>query len=269
MGQSNFVYLDTNILSALAKVQGKWPEIRAFLLDNNLTIAFSGINLVELSDATHLHTPISDLLLSVPSAIAKPTETILSEEISAHPQERTETLSNFSFSEAAAQGYTASDIALFFSSSGTRSARRDLNKHAMLMPRQIEELKSNFPPSQNGKYQLSQSEDFCRSIVLQWLGKVNPEFIRNLKINEFNPKTFQTIWLYAQLVFLKHYLGDRRSTKLSDFGDFHHLAIISYSSLVVTERDLSSLLNQIKKQGSSLASTNIQNIGFLRERRWI
>jgi hypothetical protein len=88
---SRFVYFDTNILSHLAKNKQLWSKLSEFLTQNDLTLAVS-VQVAELSDAKSLHQSLTELFVSVPSALVKSWDVILNEEVKAHPQKRTETL---------------------------------------------------------------------------------------------------------------------------------------------------------------------------------
>jgi len=88
---SRFLYCDTNILSHLAKHPELWPRIAEYLLAYDLTIAV-GTQVAELSDVDRLHKPLSSLLTAVPAGIIKQWDVVLSEEVSAHPGQRPDTL---------------------------------------------------------------------------------------------------------------------------------------------------------------------------------
>ncbi|HEX8633125.1 MAG TPA: hypothetical protein VF703_03125 [Pyrinomonadaceae bacterium] len=49
---SRFIYLDTNILSILAKDQSQWRPRQDFLYRNKLCVAVSGAQVAELSSDT-------------------------------------------------------------------------------------------------------------------------------------------------------------------------------------------------------------------------
>jgi len=89
---SNFIYLDTNILSHIAKNKGLMSSLFNFLIKNDLCIAISDAHFAELYDAKKLHSQLSSLLLFMPSVIIKPREKIIEEEVKSHPNIRTETL---------------------------------------------------------------------------------------------------------------------------------------------------------------------------------
>ena len=74
-----FAYFDTNIYSHLAKNPKLWCPLCRFLLNNDLCFSFSSANFVELVPVTYLHSKITELILSMPSAVLKPWGTILNE----------------------------------------------------------------------------------------------------------------------------------------------------------------------------------------------
>jgi len=260
---SRFVYFDTNILSHFAKNKQLWSKLSEFLTENDLTLAVS-VQVAELSDAKSLHQSLTELFVSVPSALVKSWDVILNEEVKAHPEKRTETLLTYPLNAIIFDG--VQKLRDFFSSKNLRDARKDQLENAQQYAKRHTDLKGNFPPSKTGKYTREQADEFAWIQVMQWLGDTHRDFLASFQnnIKNFRPEVFLSVRLFAHLIFYKYYLGRREPNKISDFGDLSHLFLIPYCDLAIMERDLCNVLNQIKRHQDTLASTIVRDIDFVK-----
>ncbi len=263
---SRFVYLDTNIISTLAKDRSSWPDLLSFLEAHDLTMGLSTAQVAELADAKRLHSDLVGLFVSVPTGVLKIWDTIVSEEVSAHPNFRTDPLLLYSLNAILLEEDGLQKLFAFLSSPELYAARQDQLKYANQMEDRHSTLKENFPPSKSGKYTKHQADEFVDNIVIQWLFRDHRQFlIESMKnVNGYNLKVFKSIRLFGYVNFYKYYLGQREPKKLSDFGDLGHLFYIPYCELAVMERDLCNILNQIKRNHDILENTIIRNIDFLK-----
>lgn len=241
-----------------------------FLSDNDLALGICGAQLSELADAPQLHQALVELFMIVPSALLKDWEDIRDEEVEAHPNHRKASLLKFKLNSLLFKPNGVEELLAFFGSTALREARNDQKRHAKRLRGRHEELKNNFPPSKSGKYIREQANEFATYIVFQVLGDTHSDFLNKFRndVKDLHPEVFLSVWIFAQVIYYKYYLGGRDPKRMSDFGDLAHLALIPYCELVVMERDLCNVLNQIKKNGSSLASTEIRNIDFFQEWTW-
>ena len=267
---SRFVYLDTNIISRLAKNRSLWPQLLGFLEKNDLTLGLGTAQIAELADARRLHPSLVALFLNVPTGILKIWDTIIAEEVEAHPQRRTQPLLLYALNAILLEDDGVQELCAYLSSEGLSEARRDQLLHAQQMSARHAQLKQNFPPSKSGKYVRGQSDQFADIQVMQWLVYDHRDFLEKMQadISQFHPEVFLSIRLYAYVLFYKYYLGKRELKKLSDFGDLGHLFYIPYYELAVMERDLCNILKQIKQNHDVLSNTIVKNIDFLSEWDW-
>jgi hypothetical protein len=263
---SNFAYFDTNILSQLAKNDDIRPGCFRYLEENDLTIGLGGGQVSELSDAEGLHEKLFVLLISTPTGIIKNPDEILSEEVRAHPKQRTDTLLMYPLNAILLEDNGPQSFVDFLSSDKLKSARRDQLQHAKRMPNRLNNLKRNFPPSKSGKYTREQADNFAHYQVIQWLSFDHKDFLEQFikQPEKMHHNVFLSVRLYGYVIFYKYYLGQREPKKLSDFGDLFHIFPLPYCEVVVMERDLCNILNQIKKNHNILNSTIIHNIDFLK-----
>jgi hypothetical protein len=263
---SRFVYLDTNIVSEIVKNEQIWSRFFEYLRDAGLTLGMGGGQISELSDAKSLLTDLARFLISVPTGLIKNWDEIIAEEVTSHPSMRTESLLMYPLNAILLENDGFSKLIRFLKSKGLTDARNDQLKHAKKMKDQHASLKSNFPPAKSGKYDKRQADEFAQAMVIQWLAFDHRQFLKEMQqdISSFELGVFQSIRLYAYTLFYKYYLGQREPNKLSDFGDLFHLFAIPYCELVVMERDLANILNQIKNNQKILESTEILDIDFLR-----
>lgn len=267
---SRFVYFDTNIISDVAKHPTLWSKLATVFEKNDLTLGLSTGQMAELSDARELHPSLVPFFFSVPTALLKTWDVILAEEVEAHPRRRTESLLMYPVNAMLLEDGGMEKLLAFLSSDPLADARRNQRLCAHLMGERHAQLKSNFPPLRSGKYVRSQSDEFANIEVMQWLFSHHRQFLETMDrdISVLHSEVFLSIRLYAYVLFYKYYLGNRNPTKLSDFGDLGHLFYVPYCELVVMERDLCNVLNQIKRNHNVLDNTIIKNIDFLRQWDW-
>jgi hypothetical protein len=267
---SRFAYFDTNIYSHLAKNTHLWNPLLGFLLANDLCFSFSSANLAELADAKSIHHKLADLLLCMPSAVIKTWDAILEEEVKVHPHRRTDSLLLDPIIRLLLDENGHEILRDWFTSDKLAESRADQLRYARQMVTTHSRLKSNFPPSKSGKYTRQQADEFATYNVMQWLGDTHYSFLASFKDRplDLHTEVFLSVRLYALVIFYKYYLGRREPKRLSDFGDLAHLCSLPYCKLVITERDLCSVLNQIKRNHDILDSTVVRDIDFFEDWTW-
>lgn len=255
-------YFDTNILSYLVHNQQLWPRLHEFLTQNNYVLGISSAHVAELSEATRQHQALAELFMRVPSGILKTWEAIFAEEVHAHPQKREESLLAYQF--APSDSDNLQRIQVFLSSQRLALARQDQLRYAQQMPERYSELQDNFPSSKTGKFTVSQADQFAWMQVIQWLGQMHRDFLIRFQndIGHFHTDMFLSIRLFAHVIFYKYYIGKRKPQKTSDFGDLAHVFLLPYCDIIIMERDLCNILNQIKRNHDTLAATAIHTINF-------
>jgi len=262
---SNFVYFDTNIILEIAKNKSLWNDLYTFLEQNDLTMGLSTGQIAEIADAKKLHQPLVGLFLSVPTALLKIWDVIVNEEIESYPNVRTKTLMMYPLNVILAEKNGVDKLFGFLSSDNLVNARSQQKVLATQMYSRHRQLKKNFPPSKTGKYDKEQASFFADVLVMQMLANIDRQFLVeiNKDISLLHLEVFKSIRTYAYLLFYKYYLGNREPSKLSDFGDLGHLFYLPYCRLIVMERDLCAILNQIKQNQDVLENSIIKNIEFL------
>jgi len=263
---SNFIYLDTNILSYIAKNKNMWGSLQKFLVENDLCIAISDAHFAELYDAKKLHSQLSNLLILIPSAMIKTRDEIIEQETKSHPNRRTKSLLAIPINQLILEEDGFDKLMGFFSSNKLRDARKGQKLSAKKMLGVHKKLKPNFPPSKSGKYNKNQASEFADYIAMQWLGAINKKFLKPFikNIKNFKPEIFLSIRIFAYTIFYKYYLQNREPNKLSDFGDLFHVFYIPYCKLAIIEKDLCDVLNQIKRNSNILNNVKIENIDFFK-----
>lgn len=264
---SRFMYLDTNIYWHLAKNKHLWNPLLKFLLKHDLCNSFSSANLAELAGVTFLHDDLAKLLLCMPSVVIKTWDMILDEEITSHPNYRDNTLLLDPIIRLAVKKNGHEELKSMFTSKKLIFAREEQLRYAKQMKLSHSNYKQNFPPASSGKYIKQQADEFADFIVLQWLSSTHLNFLKKFKnsVTKLNTKVFQSVRIFGLVNFYKYYLGNRNINKLSDFGDFAHLCFLPYCNLVIIEKDLCNILNQIKNNHDILHKTIIRNIDFFKD----
>ncbi len=260
-----FLYLDTNIWSHLAKDSQYWAPLGRYLAREGMVLGVSGAQLVELSDAQGLHSALCALFDSLPCALTKPWDQIMSEEFRAYPAPRRDSLLLCDLRAAMSQSSAGVLGQLLLSPDKWRAVRQQQRRNAEQMSSRLAQRKSTFPPSSTGYYTVKQAGLFADLQVIQWLAQIFGELpsCQHDGKMEFHPEVFSSIRLYALVVFYKYYLQQREARRQSDFGDLFHLFPVPYCELVVLERDLCEILRQIGRRCDVLRSTRVCNIDWL------
>ncbi len=256
---SKFIYLDTNILSELAKKKLPWKPFRNFLIKNDLTIAITGQQLLELEPAHRLHSGLEVLLDEFSSAFIKTWDKILDEEINSHPKYRMQSLYF--------KTLTIKDVHEIISIIKKDRMNAEQHKYAAQLNSRHQVLKGNFKPKRGNKFTVNDAKIFTSLNVRQQIGSYKHNFLLPYKndFSRFNISPFKSIKLYAEFIFYKYYLGNREPKELSDFGDLAHLHAIPYCEYAIIEKDNCEILNQIKHNENTLNLTTIKKMKFIRE----
>jgi hypothetical protein len=257
---SECVYLDTNILSLAVEHSEWYRPFFNFLFRNHLYIAFSDSLLLELSQAARKHADFNTFFTILPWGKVKSFGTVIDEEVKSYPNVRSDPLlvcgANLEVKSQTVAEWLVSD-----------KVREDWRKQQLCvnnMKRQLDYVKSNFPPSTMGVYSKEQAEVFAWMVAVQWLGESHPAFIKKLNDNRVLLKAgaFFSIKLYAYYVYYKYYLGNRQPKELSDFGELFHLFYFPYCKLIILERDMCNILNEIKSNCNVLGGVEVKNVDF-------
>ncbi len=257
-------YFDTNIISHLAKNRNLWQAMLDYMDKNNIMMGISGAQLVELSDATKIHDEICCLIYNLPSVLLKEIDIVINEEVYAYPHNRKDSLISYLQTDLLMIERHKKKLLEFLSSRRLQDSRKIQLNDASQMKRRHNYLRLNYKPSDSGNYTRSQTDDFAWKIVVQCLSRTHNAFLGEFAndVESFNFKVFKSLRTIAYVIYYKYYLGKRTPIKISDFGDLFHLAYIPYCELVIMEKDLCNILNQIKKHQNIFRSTSINDIKY-------
>jgi hypothetical protein len=256
------VYFDTSIISMVIEHSELYRPLFNFLFENHLCIAVSDALLIELSQATKKQADFNTFFTILPSAKIKSFEAVIEEEAKSYPKMRTDTLLLWpTISE-----FGKETISSWLISDEIKEARSKQQLYAKKMKQHLESVKFNFPPSNQGKYNKGQAEVFVWMVTVQWLKGSLSDFMKKLNDNRrlLKAEVFPSIQLFAYYVYYKYYLDSRQPMALSDFGDLFHLFYFPYCKLIILERDMCSILNEIKSQRKVLDGVEVRNVDFFR-----
>lgn len=241
---SRFLYPDTNILGIIADDLTKWKPLQDFLHGNDLCIALSPGQASELSDVGRLHQKLNTILTTVPTIITKTPDEILEQEVNLYPEVRKANIVGGYLNEF----FMTDRLEEFLSSDDLAAARLSQRETSLQMPSRLEELKQNFPPRDDGTYDVDQAVEFVWIYILQWLSPLHPSFLSQFRENasDLNIRPFLSLAIMGYVIFYKYYIHGKDPIP-SDFGDLFHLFVIPYCELAILERDLCNVLNHIKK----------------------
>ena len=257
-----YIYFDTCILSEFAKHEELWDCLREYLLREDLVLAITGAQLVELFDASRLHENIIGLVSSIPSKLICPWDEVIIKRISEG--------NLFGGIEICLQPYLIGDSPeqdnkdkLMQGLLKFGEVRNVQNKDATRMEQILNERKKNFPPEADGKYSANQARKFASRITKQWL-KRDTFLLKQYKEYGYRIDHFRAIEIFAYFIFYKYYLANQ-PVKESDFGDLFHLFNLAFVKKAVMENNMVEYLHQIQRNHAVLSSVEIFNIKTFRQ----
>jgi hypothetical protein len=260
---SRCVYFDTNIISIIVEHPEWYRPLFNFLFKNNSYVALPDALLAELSQATRKHDEFNTFFSLLPSAEIIGFEAVIEEEVKSYPKMRADTLMLWSTNLE----FARHSIISCLGSDKIREARRKQLLYAKNMKQYLESVRSNFPQSNRGKYNIEQAEIFAWMVTAHWLQASHPDFMKKLNVKRRLLKTeaFPSIQLFAYYVYYKCYLDSRQPKALSDFGDLFHIFYFPCCKLIVLERDMCNILNKIKSHFKMLDNVEVKNVDFFSE----
>jgi len=267
-----YLYLDTNILSELAKNKNWWDSLKSFITDANLTLAVSGAQLAELSDAIHLHERITNLFWYVPTKAILTWDEILYKRLDERNLYDPIEIGIFPYLLRNMKDVNPKEkFRIGLSSQKMKEARDIQLSDAKKMRAQILKYKTNISPNSHGKYIRKQAPEFARRLTIQFCQnskdlsqKARVELVDLYHQAGNKIDHFQAIEVFAYFIFYKYYIAGHSGRKLSDFGDLFHVFYLPFVSLGVLEKGMTEILNQIKRNHFLLDNVRIENINFFR-----
>jgi hypothetical protein len=259
------VYFDVNIISMIVEHPESYRPLFNFLFENHLCIAVSDALLIELSQERRKQADFNTFFTILPSAKIKSFEAVIEEEVKSYPKMRTDTLLLRPTNSASGK----ENIASWLSSERIKEAWRKQTQYAKNMKQYLESVKSNFPPSNQGRHSKGQAEIFAWMLTVQLLKGSHPDFMRKLNDNRrlLKAEAFLSIQIFAYYVYYKYYLDKSQPKALSDFSDLFYLFYFPYCKLIVLEHDVCTILNQIKSQCKVLDGVEVSNVDFFSNNR--
>ena len=79
---------------------------------------------------------------------------------------------------------------------------------------------------------------------------------------------FLSIQLYAYYVYYKYYLDNKIPREVSEFSGLFHLFYFPYCKLIVVERDMCNVLNEIKSDCKVLDGVEVKNADFFSDQQY-
>ena len=259
------VYFDTNILSLVVEHTEWYRSLFNLLFRNHLKIAFSDSLLAELSKATGKQDDFTTFFTIFPSAEAKSFVTIVDEEVKSYPKMRNNHFLVPSNSLPSKQPVTKG---LLFDR--VMESRKRQQHYVKRIRQQMNYVRSNFTPSTKGKYTKEQADVFVWLITMQWLRGSHPSFMKKLNDDGvlLRANAFLSIQLYAYYVYYKYYLDNKIPREVSEFSGLFHLFYFPYCKLIVVERDMCNVLNEIKSDCKVLDGVEVKNADFFSDQQY-
>ncbi|MBS1516044.1 MAG: hypothetical protein JSS63_13490 [Bacteroidetes bacterium] len=233
-----------------------------FCKKNDLYACITVTQITELSDVNNLHSKLFDVLLKLPVVVLANWDKIISKEIQNHPYPIKEPLVLY-FKRP---GIQYEDFERSMNSIIVREGREDQRIKTPQFIENLEKNKKNFPTNADGKYGVNQLELFQKCLTFQFISSPYLKLPDELKNNpkKIKHKIFKGIGLFSKFIFYKYYIKNEMAKSTNDFVDLNHLFFIPYCKISILEKNMNSILNELKRHTNILPNTDIKNISFLR-----
>ena len=264
MSDEEAFFCDTNILRFLVEHPNKWERLRKYLQENNYRLVFSPIQFIEFKKIPRYHDGLTKLLSSVPSSFTKGSTKILEEEISNYPSSaKIELFHKPSINEIIGKHLGNFGFQLLLDSINAEILWDSMND---MKPKYMD-LFSWLPttlPSASEKIEV----DFMLhnfGVVIGELRKVNQEFVKSFREspNSLKVDYFCGAHVSAAYVYYRYILKGI-TPEPSDVGDIHQVFYFPYCREIVTEKSMSSIIYQLKRERDIMANTSVKTIRFIR-----
>ncbi|HEC35594.1 MAG TPA: hypothetical protein ENI39_03565 [Anaerolineae bacterium] len=268
-------YFDTNVYGTLVQQPDSWRPISDYLLENNLLLGVSDVNVLELSSAPGLHRDLARFLLRVPSALFKPASRIMAEEVEGYLNgEEVNPLLGPIASLPLESDHPVGYLEAFLRREVVTTTRSVMEQRKEEFEKRILETLENFDPVVGDNYTEADGPYYAFQLIwLQILCQDHPRCaarIRDEMGSGWQPHLpsvapqFRGLWLFALAQFYRYYLH-RRKPAGNDYGDLIQAVSVPYCSVAILERGLSEDLSHIKGNDPVLRHTAVHDLGFLRE----
>lgn len=258
------LYLDTNILSELAK-RGDVTTFIRWMEAEDFELALSGPLFVELSAAVDRLVQLPALLLGVDVRVLFDAPVLLAAEIARFPNGAG---AGATQSVSPKGTFEVDALLRVLRRPSTAAARTEVLANGAQMPARHGQLKANFPPGPDGRYSLAQGEEYVEVLVRQMI-ETSPDVDVALLpaiFASFRASAFPSLHHLAVVNFWTLYKRGEAPSQTSDMGDLTHLQIFPYADVVITER---RLMLREAHAAFAITSLRIHTIDFAREARWL
>jgi hypothetical protein len=257
--------LDTNALSNLLKEPQKWlTSLERLYSLSNTVICYSIFTLSELYQKIELFDRYLEIFSQMPSCILDGFQSIYEKELSCYSNDEVIqpiVLCPFAIIEPNLKPKERL-LSVIEKSVFTEKTNYWINSREEVL-KSIVKLKENYPPKSN-KYSLKEIDEFVFIASSSQIMLRSMNFAKSLLDNgkSINVDKFPSIKMTSLVVFYKLY-PDNRTPILSDVIDIIISSVIPYVDIVITENNLSHIINILKtKHGflDKLENNTVRNI---------
>lgn len=261
---TKLIYCDTNIIRLLAGNSDWQRRLRNYQQVENLRLAISLVQVLEIQKVLESHVPVVNLLIEFDAVILKWWPRILQDEISRYPN--TSPIDPV-FLELRKELPTHQQDT-------TRYATWLFGADSEFVWRVVEETKGqdtqvlDWLPSTKPLQDLNDLDfglhNFGR--IVQQLKRANPDFMRRFvgRHSELDVTRFSGLLTREAYVYYRYILDGRQSVP-SDIGDIHQAFYVPYCHTVITERSLSGYLNRLARIRGIANKTVVRTVDFFRD----
>lgn len=262
-----YFFCDTNILRELIDNQDKWESLKNMLVEKQMLLVLSLIQLIELVKIPRYHTGLAELLLFVPSAFLKWWKAIIQDEIDAYPRHNDIPIIdlpplNIVFRKPGERQLLQQQLVGEFTNKAHR-AFESFKKHHIQSLAKLNTLsvKDLTDEQKDMHFRIQLAVDIGYDV--RAIDPIVDEKLKQYK--EFDPQNYFLGSTIKSAYMFYRYSLDSLSPEPSDVGDIQQVFYFPYCQQIVTEKDMAGVLSRIKKDRGLLGDTKITSIRFIRE----
>jgi hypothetical protein len=254
--EKRYLYLDTFASVRVASDATLASAAKAYIVDENLTLAHSAMILMELFSWPKRWPEVVSFVSSVPFCIAQNTDKITAQEIATYPNELTSLPVGFCSSDYSFSTDELREAISFHLKGKIAEFARDYRNSNEETLQTILSKRSSFLPEKSGRYSSVERQMFMQSSVFSMLFPEHREFLSNTLASAMaegrkegiNIERFKSVYIQALAIFVEYYV-QKKGGKLSDMGDILQLSLIPYVDLAVLDNERNNLIQRINRDG--------------------
>jgi len=263
---TSILFCDTNILRYILDDSARVDPLLRHIRQEDLTLAISLIQAIELTRLPRYHAPLADLIFSSDAYLFSWWKAIVAEEVDRYPNTNdADPLSHPSIPSHYPGPSGRAELADALSGQDLSILWSEFEDQKIKYKPVMEWLPSTLPPSRTDHAIDIDFRLHNYGIVLAILRDVALDFVESLKQDpeSFDEQAFPGAYIHGAYIYYRYILKGI-DPEPSDVPDIHQVFYVPYSTKVILEKSMAGILHQLRRERGLLKDVNIQSIRHVR-----